>query len=111
MRGDRPAILVCGASADKKYEEMIAVLARAFPRIICASAIHKGAAAAEIAICANHANPAAEIVTAESVADARVLALAKARGEACVYVAGGLFLAAEFKAVHSGRDPASLVFF
>jgi len=46
------------------------------------------------------------------VPDARRLALAKAKsGETAVYVAGGLFLAAEFKAVHMGRDPASLAFF
>jgi hypothetical protein len=44
------------------------------------------------------------------MADARRIARARARGGA-VYVAGGLFLAAEFKAVHNGRDPASLAFF
>jgi dihydrofolate synthase/folylpolyglutamate synthase len=74
------------------------------------AARHKGAPAASIAAHVQNANPAGEIALAESVAEARQLALAKAKG-AAVYVAGGLFLAAEFKAVHLGRDPASLVFF
>ncbi len=54
--------------------------------------------------------PRLEALMKQTVAEARQLALAKAKGGA-VYVAGGLFLAAEFKAVHLGRDPASLLFF
>lgn len=110
MRGARPAVLVCGASADKDVGQIISALAPAFERIICVAARHKGAPAAEIAAHANAANPHAEIVLAESVTEARALALAKAKNGA-IYVAGGLFLAAEFKAVHSGRDPATLAFF
>ena len=56
------------------------------------------------------ANPHAEIVLAEDVADARRVALDRMPAGP-LYVAGGLFLAAEFKAVHMGRDPASLAFF
>jgi dihydrofolate synthase/folylpolyglutamate synthase len=112
MRGERPALLVCGASRDKKYTDMLAVLAPAFDHIICAAARHKGAPAAEIAAGANSANPRAEITIAESVAEAHALALAKAgAAKASVYAAGGLFLAAEFKAVHCGRDPSTLAFF
>jgi len=110
LRGDRPAVLVCGVSADKDAEAIISRLAPAFSTIICAAAQHKGARPAHIAAYAQNANPSAEITLAESVAEARQLALAKARGGA-IYVAGGLFLAAEFKAVHLGRDPASLAFF
>jgi hypothetical protein len=55
-------------------------------------------------------NPRAEIILAESVAEARSIALSKARTGA-IYVAGGLFLAAEFKAAHLGRDPTRLGFF
>jgi dihydrofolate synthase/folylpolyglutamate synthase len=104
------AILVCGVSADKDARAIVSALAPSFATIICASAQHKGAPAAHIAAHAQHANPAAEITIAESVADARRLALAKSHGRP-IYVAGGLFLAAEFKAVHLGRDPASLAFF
>lgn len=110
MRGERNAVLVCGVSQDKDAEAIVARLAPAFSSIICAAAAHKGAPAAVIAAYAQNANPNAEITLTDSVAEARRLALAKARGGA-VYVAGGLFLAAEFKAVHLGRDPASLVFF
>jgi dihydrofolate synthase/folylpolyglutamate synthase len=108
MRGERPAVLICGVSHDKDASAIITRLAPAFSTIICAAAQHKGAPAAHIAAHANAANPAAEIILAESVADARRLALAEG---GAIYVAGGLFLAAEYKAVHLGRDPASLVFF
>ncbi|MFZ2030325.1 MAG: cyanophycin synthetase [Vitreimonas sp.] len=112
LRGARRGVLVCGASQDKRAADLINILAPAFDTIICASAAHKGAPAAEIAALGAAANPGAELVIAESVADARRLALAKAKSaETAVYVAGGLFLAAEFKAVHRGRDPASLAFF
>jgi dihydrofolate synthase/folylpolyglutamate synthase len=110
MRGDRSAVLVCGVSQDKDVAALVSQLAPAFSTIVCAAARHKGAPAALIAAHAQAANPAAEISLAESVAEARRLALGKAQGGA-TYVAGGLFLAAEYKAVHSGRDPASLVFF
>lgn len=112
LRGARPAILVCGASHDKNGAAMIAPLAPAFDVIICARARHKGAPAGEIAAYAHAANASAEIVIAESVADAHRLAISRAAARgATVYVAGGLFLAAEFKAVHVGRDPATLAFF
>ncbi|MBS0385124.1 MAG: hypothetical protein JSS00_07220 [Proteobacteria bacterium] len=112
MRAARRGVLVCGVSRDKKAAELIAILAPAFDVIICASAAHKGAPAAEIAALANAANPTAELTIAESVADARRLALAKAKSaETAIYVAGSLFLAVEFKALHVGRDPASLAFF
>jgi dihydrofolate synthase/folylpolyglutamate synthase len=110
MRGSREAVLVCGVSQDKDASGIVARLAPAFANIICAAAQHKGAPTALIAARAQAANPTAEITLADSVAEARRLAIAKARGGA-IYVAGGLFLAAEFKAVHLGRDPASLVFF
>ncbi|QGZ94973.1 glutamate ligase domain-containing protein [Terricaulis silvestris] len=108
MRGGRDAVLVCGASVDKEVAALIGALAPGFSTIICAAARHKGAPAAEIASAAYAANPQAELVIADSVAEARRLALAKARP---IYVAGGLFLAAEFKWVHLGRDPALLAFF
>jgi dihydrofolate synthase/folylpolyglutamate synthase len=110
MRGERASVLVCGVSSDKDAGAIIERLAPAFATIVCVAAQHKGAQAASIAAYAHNANPAAEITLSESVTDARRFALAKAKGGA-IYVAGGLFLAAEFKAVHLGRDPASLLFF
>ena len=93
----------CSAAPhDKNAEEIVAALAPAFSTIICAQARHKGRPAAEIAaIAAAHAE--GEIVIAESMEDARRLALARARApDGAVYVAGGLFLAVEFKAIHQG---------
>lgn len=110
MRGERPAVLVCGVSADKDAAAVVAALAPAFAVIVCVQARHKGAPAGAIAAYAQQANPAAEVVIAEGIADARRIAMSRAQGGA-VYVAGGLFLAAEFRAVHMGRDPASLAFF
>ncbi|PZO52058.1 MAG: bifunctional folylpolyglutamate synthase/dihydrofolate synthase [Alphaproteobacteria bacterium] len=110
MKVRRDAILVCGASHDKDPSALVARLAPHFSTIICAAARHKGAPAAEVAAYAVDANGDAEIVVADSVAEARRLALARGEDKA-IYVAGGLFLAAEFKAVHLGRDPALLAFF
>lgn len=108
----RKGILVCGASQDKDVEAIISPLASAFPVIICAAARHKGASASDIARIAIKANPEAEVVIAGDVAEAQALAMAKAgTKDAAIYAAGGLFLAAEFKAVHLGRDPATLAFF
>jgi dihydrofolate synthase / folylpolyglutamate synthase len=112
MRGARDSVLVCGASADKDVAALIGALAPGFSTIICAAARHKGASAAEIAAAAYTANPQAELIVSDSVAEARRLALAKAKpDQTAIYVAGGLFLAAEFKWVHLGRDPALLAFF
>jgi dihydrofolate synthase/folylpolyglutamate synthase len=106
------AVLVCGTSRDKAVEPIVARLAPAFDVVICASARHKGAPAALIAQHAAAANARAEVLIAGDVSEAYRLALARARRDgSAVYVAGGLFLASEFKAVHLGRDPASLVFF
>jgi len=112
MKGERTGVLVCGASVDKDVSALIGVLAPAFGAIICTAASHKGAPAAQVAASAAAANPQAEIVIAESVADARRLARHRAAGKgAAIYVAGGLFLAAEYKAVSIGRDPSTLAFF
>lgn len=112
LAGERPRLLVCGASIDKDAAAMVAALAPGFGAIVCAAAHHKGRPAAEIAALASAANPEAEIVVAENISDARRIALVKARAiGAAAYVAGGLFLAAEFKAAHLGLDPAGLAFF
>lgn len=110
MRGAREAVLICGASHDKDPVGLVSRLAPHFSKIVCAAARHKGAPATEIAAHAARANPSAEIIVAETVAEARRLALSSPANHA-VYVAGSLFLAAEFKAIHAGRDPALLAFF
>jgi dihydrofolate synthase / folylpolyglutamate synthase len=112
LRGDRTGVLVCGASLDKDAATLIGAIAPGFSTIICAAARHKGAPAAIIAAHAAAANPTAEIAIADCVADAHRLAETRAKAVgAAIFVGGGLFLAAEYKAVHMGRDPASLAFF
>lgn len=109
--GARRRVLVCGVSADKDAADIVAALAQHFPTIVCAQARHKGRAAGEIAALARRANPCAEISVAESVAAARAAAQRAAGPQGAILVAGGLFLAAEFKALHLGLDPAQLDFF
>ncbi|MGE3930588.1 MAG: folylpolyglutamate synthase/dihydrofolate synthase family protein [Hyphomonadaceae bacterium] len=111
MRGDRESVLVCGVSADKDAAAMIGALAPSFRRVVCTAAAHRGLAAGAVAALAAAAHPDAEIAIAENVADARRIALAQAGPGGAVYVAGGLFLAAEFRALHLGRDPGALAFF
>lgn len=108
---DAKRVLVCGASQDKRIDAIVGPLAAAFPTIVCVSARHKGAPAHEIARHAIEANPAAEIIIAESMRDAHAIALGRAHAAGAVLAAGGLFLAAEFKGVHLGRDPGALAFF
>lgn len=104
--------LICGVSADKAAEPIMAALAPRFSRIFCTAARHKGAQPAVIARLARAYNSEAEIVVVEGVAEARQAALAAACGtDSAIYVAGGLFLAAECKAAHLGLDPAALAFF
>lgn len=102
------ALLVTGGSSDKNLAAMVEVLAPAFGRIVCAAAHHKGLPAAAVALLARKANPAADVHVADSMAEAVRLALAAGTS---VYVAGGLFLAAEFTAQLSGADAARLRFF
>jgi len=111
IAGDRRSVLICGVSRDKDAAGIVGALAATFSTIVCVAARHKGAPAAHIAAHASAANPTAELVLAESVGEARRLALARAGEAGAIYVAGGFFLAAEFRAVHLGRDPATLLFF
>ncbi len=110
MQGGRRGVLVCGASRDKDVCGIISALAPGFDRIICASAHHKGAPADEVAAYAAESNPAAEVLIANSVADARQIAIME-RGQQAIYVAGGLFLAAEYRAIHMGLNLTDLAFF
>lgn len=108
LRGARSATLVCGVSKDKKAREIVGALASGFGRIVCTQARHKGLAPETVAGLAREANPRAEVVVAVSAEAARALALRGTESEA-ILVAGGLFLAAEFRALHLGLDPEQLI--
>jgi dihydrofolate synthase / folylpolyglutamate synthase len=105
-------ILVVGVSRDKNTSEIVGALAPSFGAIICTAAYHKGADAGHIAAAARKANPAAIIEIAatieEAVAVSHRLALAQHRR---IYVAGGLFLAAEYTSVARGGRAQDLIFF
>lgn len=104
-------VLVCGVSVDKNAGEILEVLAPRFGTIVCTRAAHKGRVAGEIARLAADVAPQARVHVAQTVEKACSLARHIAHQEGMgVYVAGGLFLAIEFKAVFEGRDPASLSF-
>jgi dihydrofolate synthase/folylpolyglutamate synthase len=110
--GPRDWILVTGVSTDKKAGKIVDALAPSFDTIICTSAHHKGADAADIAAAARKANPQAAVHIAATIDDAvrlsRSLATSQSRK---IYVAGGLFLAIEYAAVAKGGRAEELNFF
>jgi len=103
-----PGVLVCGVSSDKAAADLLAALAPGFPVIIAAAAEHKGRPPEALAPLLRAAAPGAELMLATGAREARALALARGGG---VYVAGSLFLAAEFRALAMGVDPKALYFF
>jgi dihydrofolate synthase/folylpolyglutamate synthase len=107
LRGARPSTLVCGVSADKDASGVIGALAPGFDRILCTEARHKAAPADVVARHAREGNAQARIDIAASLDDARRAAMC---GTHAVLVAGGLYLAAEFRALHLGRDLNGLRF-
>jgi dihydrofolate synthase / folylpolyglutamate synthase len=112
LAGEGPAILVCGASADKDASAILAALTPGFVLVIATRARHKGRPAGEIAALIAAARADLEIVVAADVDEASRLARERALAlGASVLVAGGLFLAVEFKAAHLGMDPRALGFF
>lgn len=106
------AVLVCGVSANKDARGMMEALAPAFEHIVCTRAHHRGGDAQGLAALAAELNPRASLKVEADVARAVDLAVRIARAEGlAVYVAGGLFVAIEARAVLAGLDPKALRFF
>ena len=105
-------ILVVGVSFDKKADEIVEALAPSFDTIIATMAHHKGAEASSIAAAVRKANPRATIHVAATVTDAVAFGhrLAASQNRK-IYVAGGLFLAAEYAVVACGGRAQQLTFF
>ncbi len=105
-------ILVVGISFDKRAEEIVEILAPAFDRIICTAAHHKGGDAAALAAYFGKANPKAAVQIATTIEQAfgtsQALASSLKRG---IYVAGGLFTAAEYATIARGCDAQDIAFF
>jgi dihydrofolate synthase/folylpolyglutamate synthase len=106
------SILVTGVSRNKNACEILDILAPRFDRIICTAAHHYGTDADEIARLAAERNGCAEITACPTITAAVAEARSEARRlQATVYVAGGLFLSAEFVEALRGREPEKMRFF
>ena len=108
LSGGRDALLVTGGSKNKHVREMLEILVPEFQRIVCTAAWHNGLAAADIEAHVRAIQPAATTSVCTTIGEA--VALARQQTGA-VYVAGGLFLAAEFAHAWRGGDPRALRFF
>lgn len=104
------AVLVTGGSKNKHVREMLEILAPSFGRVICTAAHHNGMAAAEIEALVKSIHPSASTTAYPGIKEAVMGARAECDGRA-IYVAGGLFLAAEFAEAWRGGGPAALRFF
>ncbi len=105
-------ILVTGISRDKRAGEIVAALAPSFDTIICTAAHHNGTAAEGIAAAVREANPSAEVHIAATIEDAVSISHELAASlRRKIYVAGGLFLAAEYAVVANGGRAQDLRFF
>lgn len=112
LAGEAPAILVAGGSKNKPVREMLELLAPGFDRILCTAAHHNGLAAQEVERLVRAIHPDAEISVCARIEEAASLARREAlRLGRPVYVAGGLFLAAEFAEAWRGGKPERLRFF
>ncbi len=106
----RKALLVTGGSRNKNVRAMLDILVPAFDAVCCTAAHHNGLPASEVADLVRALRPGAGIAVCNSIAEAA----RHVRGltpDVPVYVAGGLFLAAEFAEAWRGGDPSELRFF
>jgi dihydrofolate synthase / folylpolyglutamate synthase len=112
LAGNGKALLVTGGSKNKHVDEMLELLAPHFDAIVCTAAHHNGMAAETIEGLVKAINPHATTFRGGTISEAVSQAQAIAKETGCaVYVAGGLFLAAEFAEAWRGGDPAKLKFF
>jgi dihydrofolate synthase/folylpolyglutamate synthase len=108
----RDALLVTGGSKNKHVRDMLGILAPRFERILCTAAYHNGLAAHDVEAMVRAVNPHASTESCATIEQA----VASARNDAtehkaAIYVAGGLFLAAEFAESWRGGAPSALRFF
>jgi dihydrofolate synthase/folylpolyglutamate synthase len=105
-------LLVTGVSVNKAVENILKVLTPVAQGVICTRAYHMGERVDRIANIVRDLAPTKEVWEAPTIEEAAVLArqVARARGMT-VLVAGGLFLAVEFRTVWEGSDPKQLQFY
>ena len=105
-------LLVTGVSSNKPVEAILNVLVPVARGIICTRAYHMGERVDRIANIVRRLDSSKEVWEADTIEEAAALArqLAEARGMT-VLVAGGLFLAIEFRTAWEGSDPKQLRFY
>ncbi len=101
-------VLVTGVSFDKDAEAILRILAPSFKEIVCTKAYQRGRPPAEIAELAGKINPSALISSAETIEQALEQSIARAGSRCGIYVAGGMYIAAEYAAASRGEDPREL---
>lgn len=107
--GGAEFVLVTGVSVDKEARAIIEILAPSFSAIVCTQAYHRGRPAEEIAALAASANPQAQIYTAPAIEQAVETARTAAiNNDSAIYVAGGMYVAAEYARALAGQDPRTL---
>jgi len=112
IAGKQQALLVTGGSKNKHVREMLELLAPSFDRIVCTAAHHNGLDAAEVEFLVRQIHPRAQTFLCSAIPEAATVARSLAvRSDHAIYVAGGLFLAAEFAEAWRGGDPTALRFF
>jgi dihydrofolate synthase/folylpolyglutamate synthase len=98
-------LAIFGASASKRVEDMAAICARNFPRVVLTRTLQGGAPIERFISCFSSCS----IVTSPTTRQAAAIARETAQREGLsVIVLGGLFLAAEIRHAWSGGDPADL---
>lgn len=107
-----PLLLVTGVSYNKSVDRILEVLVPVADCVICTRAYHKGERVDRIGEVVRQIAPSREVFEAETIEDAAVLArqIASERG-LTVLVAGGLFLAIEFRTAWTGGDPRQIRFY
>jgi dihydrofolate synthase/folylpolyglutamate synthase len=110
--GRQPILLVTGVSANKAVEDILKILVPVADGVICTRAYHNGEQVARIASVVRRLDRTNQVWEAGTIEDAAALAkqIAQAQGMT-VLVAGGLFLAVEFRTAWEGSDPKQLQFY
>jgi dihydrofolate synthase / folylpolyglutamate synthase len=105
-------LLVTGVSADKAVEDILRILTPIADEIICTRAHHKGESVQRVFGVVSQLVSSINVWQADTIEEAALLARQIATSQAMtVVVAGGLFLAIEFRTAWEGMDPRLLRFY
>lgn len=105
-------LLVTGVSYDKAVADILQILVQSAQEIICTRAYHKGESVQRISGLVRELAPSKDVWDAKTIEEAVSLAkqIATSQGMT-ILVAGGLFLAIEFRTAWHGGNPRELRFY